>query len=149
VEGLNRSFYFDLTSYLPGDILVKVDRASMAHGLETRVPFLDRDLVEFLLSLPASLKVEAERAKIGLRRACEDLWPPAVKTRAKLGFGSPYDVWLELRDVREMRKRITEQNSRLRCLFPGLPTATHRLRAQQQWALLVLGLWLDTWKVSP
>lgn len=143
-EGLNRGFYFDLTSYLPGDILVKVDRAAMAHGLETRPPFLDRDLVEFALSLPASLKVNGEREKILLRHACEQYWPAEMRARAKQGFGSPCGVWLGLPEVRGVQKRIFAKGSRLRDLLPGLSAGSHRYGPYKTWILLVLGLWLET-----
>jgi asparagine synthase (glutamine-hydrolysing) len=144
VEGLNRAFYFDVTTYLPGDILVKVDRASMAHGLETRAPFLDRDLAEFALSLPASLKVDtAGRTKIVLRRACQQDWPETVRSREKQGFGAPYRRWLGRPDVRALVARTFRLGGPLRDLLPGIsaspPPATY-----ETWTLLTLGLWLDT-----
>lgn len=142
-EGLNRSFYFDLTSYLPGDILVKVDRAAMAHGLETRPPFLDRDLVEFALSLPSRLKVHDERTKIVFRHACERYWPAELHGRGKLGFGSPCDVWLSFSEVKALVRRVFAKGSKLRELFPGLLSEWHTQRSYEVWVLLVLGLWLE------
>jgi asparagine synthase (glutamine-hydrolysing) len=143
VQGLNRAFYFDLSTYLPGDILVKVDRASMAHGLETRAPFLDRDLAEFALSLPACLKVDTGgRTKIVLRQACEQFWPDEVRSREKHGFGAPYRRWLERPDVRALAARTFRAGGPLRALLPGLsasaPAATY-----ETWTLLTLGLWLE------
>ena len=117
VSGLNRAFYFDLTTYLPGDILVKVDRASMAHGLETRAPFLDRDLAEFALSLPACLKVDAGgRTKILLREGCEQFWPEEVRSRGKHGFGAPYKRWLQIPEVRSLVASVFRAGGRLRAL---------------------------------
>ncbi len=86
--GIDRALFFDLECYLPGDILVKVDRAAMAHGLETRAPFLDVELVEFVLGLRQQLRFGNGRLKHLLRTACETLWPPSVRARGKQGFGA-------------------------------------------------------------
>ena len=143
VKGLNRAFYFDLTTYLPGNILVKVDRASMAHGLETRAPFLDRELAEFALSLPASLKVDnTGRTKIILRHACEQYWPKEVRSRKKHGFGAPYRRWLQRPDVGALVARTFRANGPLRALLPGIPKSAPAV-TYETWILLTLGLWLD------
>ncbi len=147
-RGLNEGFYFDLTCYLPGDILTKVDRAAMAHGLETRAPFLDRDLAEFALSLPAALKVEGDRTKIVLREACSRYWPRELHGRAKQGFGAPYDSWLKMPDVQALMRGVMARGSRLRRLLPGLHPARCTQRPAQAWLLLTLGLWLDSKNVS-
>ncbi len=143
LEGLDRAFYFDLTVYLPGDILVKVDRASMAHGLETRAPFLDRDLMEFALSIPHDLKVRGGESKVVLREACARYWPSALRTRGKLGFGAPYGHWLRRADVKEHVKRVFANGSALRRLLPGIPAAAARGHDFRTWTLLTLGLWLE------
>jgi asparagine synthase (glutamine-hydrolysing) len=142
VTGLNRAFHFDLTTYLPGDILVKVDRASMAHGLEVRVPFLDRDLAEFALSLPPSFKADTTRTKILLRHACEPYWPEAVRRRGKHGFGAPYRRWLRRPDVRELTGHVFRASGPLRDLLPGTPRSPSP-DSYATWILLTLGLWLD------
>ena len=143
VTGLNRAFYYDLTTYLAGDILVKVDRTSMAHGLETRAPLLDRDLAEFALSLPASLKADSRgRTKIVLRRACEQFWPDEVRARGKHGFGAPYRRWLQLPEVQSLAARVFREGGPLRGLLPGIPTSPPRT-TYATWMLLTLGLWLE------
>lgn len=143
VEGLNRAFHFDLTSYLPGNILVKVDRASMAHGLECRAPLLDRDLVEFALSLPASLKVSADDNKIVFKQAASPLWPDVVRNRSKHGFGAPYLTWLGQPAMRALLSNVIRPGSRLRALLPGLDRARLQRPSYKAWMLLVLGLWLE------
>ena len=142
-RGLNRAFYFDLTCYLPGDILVKVGRAAMAHGLETRAPFLDRDLVEFILGVPGVLKVENDQTKILLRGAFANAWPPAICHRGKQGFGSPIARWRQRPDVQELAAEVFASRGRLRQLLPGLKRSTCGRNPYGWWILLVLGLWLE------
>jgi asparagine synthase (glutamine-hydrolysing) len=143
VRGINEAFHYDLTSYLPGDILVKVDRASMAHGLECRAPFLDRDLAEFALRLPASLKIDGEANKIVLREAAAPLWPAGIRTRGKQGFGAPHAAWLTVPGVRDLVAEVSRRGSRLRTLLPGLRDASLAAPTYKSWLLLALGLWLE------
>jgi len=142
--GRGGAFHFDLTCYLPGDILVKVDRAAMAHGLETRVPFLDRDVVEFMLAVPTVLKVDDGRTKILLRRAFESAWPPEIRRRGKQGFGSPMERWRQRADVRTLAADVFASRSRLRRLLPGLKDPDRCGNPYGWWILLTLGLWLET-----
>ena len=90
----------DVNTYLPDDLLVKVDIATMAHGLEARSPFLDHEVMEFCASLPAHMKLRGSNKKYLLKKAVSDLLPPEILHRPKMGFGVPIDHWLrnELRD---------------------------------------------------
>ncbi len=91
----------DVQSYLPDDLLVKVDIATMAHGLEGRSPFLDHEVMEFAASLPSTLKLRGRTKKYVLKRAVAPLLPPEVIDRPKMGFGVPIDSWFrrELKDL--------------------------------------------------
>ena len=85
--------YTDLKTYLPDDILVKVDRMSMAHSLEVRAPFLDYRIIEFAASLPSQYKIRGSRQKIILKNAFARLLPKAILNRPKHGFTVPLDNW--------------------------------------------------------
>jgi len=91
---LDRSLFVDYQTWLADDILVKADRASMAHGLEVRSPFLDHRLVEFCCGLPAWQKRRGREGKVLLRRVARGLVPQAVLDRAKQGFNAPVSHWL-------------------------------------------------------
>jgi asparagine synthase (glutamine-hydrolysing) len=142
IRGLDRATDFDVRCYLPGDILVKVDRAAMAHGLESRAPFLDLDLVEFTLRLPSQLRFKDPQLKGLLRRSCAELWPEALRKRSKQGFGAPIRHWLRRPDVRAKLERVCAPRHPLAALLPGVCGMSHR-DPQLSWTVLCLGLWLE------
>ena len=98
---LDKTLFVDVMSYLPDDLLVKVDIASMANSLEARSPFLDHRLMEFAASLPPELKLNGLQSKYLLKQAFSPLLPREILTRGKMGFGVPLDRWLrsELKDL--------------------------------------------------
>ena len=85
--------YIDLKTYLVGDINTKVDRASMAHSLEVREPLMDHELVEWLATLPSSLKIRGQEGKYLLKKAMEPLLPADILYRPKMGFAVPLARW--------------------------------------------------------
>jgi asparagine synthase (glutamine-hydrolysing) len=131
---LNASLYFELKTFLHG-LLVVEDKLSMAHSLETRVPFLDNDLVEFALRLPASLKVpalgvalsvdenlagkrqlfEAERnqGKVVLRQAMQRVLPPAAAHRRKQGFSAPDASWFRGESIEYLDRLLRDPKARI------------------------------------
>ena len=114
---VSRMMRVDFGTYLPDDILTKVDRMSMAHSIESRVPLLDHPLVEFALRLPLALKLRGGERKYLLKRAARRLLPDAVLQRRKQGFGVPLSVWFrgDERQGRAAQPRATP--SRLRDAF--------------------------------
>ncbi len=90
---LDKVQYADIKTYLPGDILTKVDRASMAHSLEVRVPLLDHHFVEWAGTLPAAAKLRKREGKYILKKAMEPHVDPAVMYREKMGFAVPLESW--------------------------------------------------------
>lgn len=144
----------DLVTYLPCDLMTKVDIASMAHSLECRAPFLDYRVVEFAASLPVSLKYRRGQGKRILRRAFRDLLPPEIWTRPKMGFGVPLEHWFrtDLRALTEDTLLAADARS-LEFFRPDVLRRTFdaHLSGQQNnsyklWALLMLELWLREWR---
>ncbi|MFT4582917.1 MAG: asparagine synthase (glutamine-hydrolyzing) [Gammaproteobacteria bacterium] len=90
---LSQIQYLDIKTYLPGDILTKVDRASMAHSLEVRVPLLDHLLVDWLGGIPPEMKLNGSEGKYLLKRAMEPLLPKSILYRPKMGFSVPLAQW--------------------------------------------------------
>jgi asparagine synthase (glutamine-hydrolysing) len=141
----------DLTTYLPDDILVKVDRASMAVSLEVRTPYLDPRLVEWAVSLPASFKVRDGVAKWLLRRVLHRHVPPALVERPKMGFGVPMGAWLrgplrgwaeELLDPCRLRREGYLSPERVRKeWFDHISGKSDRHSAL--WAVLMFQAWLE------
>src|SRR6185436_9971639 len=97
----SRMMRFDTETYLPGDILTKVDRMSMAHSIESRVPLLDNEVLQFALTLPPHFKIKDGRRKHILKEVAAQLLPREWLDRRKQGFGVPLDQWLrgDLRDM--------------------------------------------------
>lgn len=93
----------DISNYMAGDILVKIDRASMANSLELRSPFLDMDVANFCISLPTSFKVGKGKDKLLLRKAFESQWPESIRRRSKSGFSPSVQRWLNLPKVKVLQ----------------------------------------------
>lgn len=146
---LTRLTLVDLQSYLPGDILTKVDRMSMAVSLEARVPLLDHPLVEFAVSLPSALKVRDGTGKWIFRRAIEGLVPDAVFRRPKQGFAVPLAAWFR-GDLRYRLDALGDGAAPVRAYVDDAAVA--RLRGEHLsgrrdhsgalWRVLTLDLWL-------
>lgn len=146
---LDSLLYVDINSYLPEDLLVKMDIATMANSLEARVPFLDHKFMEFVASIPSHLKRKGSKTKFILKAAFKDFLPESIFTRKKMGFGVPVSRWFrnELKDYvyeilldprtlkrgyfkRESIERLLNDHSHLRY--------DH---SSKIWALLFLEMW--------
>ncbi len=146
---LDKTLYVDMRTYLPDDLLVKVDIATMANSLEARSPFLDHKLMEFAASIPSHLKLKGLTGKYILKKSLRGLLPPPIRRRSKMGFGVPISHWFrnELKDYlsevllsETSLKRGYFQEGYIRQLLnehcQGSCDHGHRL-----WALLNLELW--------
>jgi asparagine synthase (glutamine-hydrolysing) len=148
-SSLDHLLYLDSKTYLPGDILVKVDRMSMANSLEARSPLLDHQLIEFAQRIPASLRLRGTETKYILKRAAAGLVPDEIINRPKQGFDVPIRRWFN----RELRERLDDTLNDRRARERG--DLDHRAvmailnehrrgvrdHARELWSLLVLELW--------
>jgi asparagine synthase (glutamine-hydrolysing) len=146
---LDRQLYLDSKTYLPGDILVKVDRMSMANSLETRAPLLDHRLIEFAQTIPASLKLRGTETKYILKRAAEGLIPAEIINRPKQGFDVPIRRWFN-HELREMlddtlndRRARERGDINHRTVLAILDEHRRGMRdhSRRLWSLLALELW--------
>jgi asparagine synthase (glutamine-hydrolysing) len=145
--------YLDIHSYLPEDILTKVDRTSMAVSLEARVPLLDHVLMEYVATMPAGLKFRDGIGKVILKRAMAADLPPGILGRRKMGFGLPIASWFRREMTDYVRDVLDGRRTRQRGLVDPGAVATlleehqagGRDRSSQIWALLALEEWARRW----
>jgi asparagine synthase (glutamine-hydrolysing) len=147
----HRMMLLDLLGYLPDDILVKVDRASMGVSLEARAPLLDHRVAEFAWRLPLSQKIRGREGKWLLRRVLERHVPRALFERTKRGFGIPIDAWLRGPLRGWAQDLLSEERLRREGFFEPAPVQ-HALRQHlegthnrqfQLWAVLMFQAWRD------
>jgi asparagine synthase (glutamine-hydrolysing) len=149
LDPVSRFQHLDTIQYLPGDILTKVDRMSMANSLEVRSPLLDYTLVEFMATLPSSLKLQNGVSKYIFRKLCGRILPPSVLTKRKQGFAIPKDHWFK----NELRSSAEEILLSSRTLSRGYfrkeilkRMLKHHATGQRDystwiWCLIVLEMW--------
>ncbi|AFL69152.1 asparagine synthase (glutamine-hydrolyzing) [Sulfurospirillum barnesii] len=142
---------YDAISYLPDDILVKVDRAAMAVSLETRVPFLNHNVVEFAWSLPFGMKFHQGEGKYILKELLYDYVPKKLIDRPKMGFGIPLEHWLR-NELKEWAEELLDERRLREEGFFNVPLVRKRwhehLTCKQNWAyhlwdILMFQAWLD------
>ncbi len=147
-DSLTQMLYTDIKTWLPDDLLTKVDRMSMAASLEARVPYLDVRLVEFALGLPPSMKLRGGKGKFILKQAAQRYLPYDIVHRPKQGFAVPLGPWFrkELKDL--VIDTLSEVNLRKRGLFD--PVAANRILVEhmsgrQDHHLLLFGMLMIEW----
>ena len=146
---MNKLLYLDSKIYLPDDCLTKVDRMSMLHSLEVRVPFLDHKLIELVSSIPFSMKLKGRTTKYLLKKAMKDLLPAGILKQRKQGFQVPLGRWFQGELSFFARKLLLEDKARSRRFF-RTPYVEWLLEEHQEgrqrfgnqlYALVVFELW--------
>jgi asparagine synthase (glutamine-hydrolysing) len=150
-DPVSRLIYRDMVGYLPGDILVKLDRATMAASLEGRCPFLDHRVIDFVWRLPTAAKIHAGQGKWLLRRVLRRYIPEALFERPKQGFNVPIGAWLtgplrdwaqDLLDGTRIRSAGFFDSERVEACWQE-HLSGRRDRASELWAVLMVQAWLD------
>ncbi len=147
---IDRTLYTDLHHYLPGALLPKVDRMTMAHALEARSPFLDHEVMEIAARLPARWKVRGQKTKWILRHLFRDLLPPNIEARGKSGFSVPLGPWFQGELYQPARELLCAADSRVQAYLRR--EAIERLLLENKsgrhnhgkriWTLLCLEVWM-------
>ncbi len=151
--GLTAYQLLDFETYLSGDLLTKVDRCAMAHGVESRAPFLQHELIEFALALPDRAKLRGGSGKWALKRAASRLLPRRLLRRRKQGFSPPFSAWARGPLERQVRARL--EPGRVERAGVLDPHAVTRLldnhvqgraeRGRTLWTVLSLQMWAESW----
>lgn len=146
-DPLSRIQYVDIKTYLPDDILVKVDRASMANSLEVRAPLLDHKFMELIATIPSSMKLRGTIGKYILKKSLHGLLPDEVLYRPKMGFGVPIAEWLR-KDLKDMADNLlfsSQDDGVLNRTTVRRVWNEHqsglRNRSTELWTLLMFRLW--------
>ena len=154
LNATERMMYLDMVTYLPEDILTKLDRASMAVSLEARTPFLDYRLVELTWQLPLDFKIHRRVTKRILRSILGRYVPPELFERPKRGFSLPLDQWLrgplrpwveELLDAAELRREGVLNPGPIRRAWTE-HLEGKRNRATELWGILMFQAWQHKWR---
>lgn len=159
VDSISKINLFDLTTYLPGQLLSKVDRMGMMHGLEVRSPFLDYQMAEFVYNLPTEFKMNKKENKIILKDILSEIMPKEFVYRRKQGFGAPVKEWLRTSNMENLIKKELGENAHIYKFFDKkavikiinkfykkkvLFNKTDESGYYKIWILLCLELWLQT-----
>ncbi len=158
VEGLDevtRMQYIDLHTWMPGDILVKADKMTMANSLELRVPYLDHVLFQFAAALPRKYKVTGGTTKKALREAFKHLLPPEVLNRPKKGFPVPTREWIKRKDFRRLFRELLAGdggewfNSGAVQKLLAAHVDGKKENSRKLWTVFIFLLWKDAFKRRP
>lgn len=151
-EHLDQLLYLDSKTYLPGDIMTKVDRMSMAVSLEARAPLLDHKLIDFVTRIPSSMKLKGLETKHIFKRAVRDFVPAEILDRPKQGFGLPIEQWINNQLRERIRDTLTEPRTRQRGYINPSYVNTlldehergRRDQSMPLWVLFMFELWNRT-----
>jgi asparagine synthase (glutamine-hydrolysing) len=149
---VQRLLYSDTKILLPNTYLEKVDKSTMANSIEVRVPFLDNDLTEFALSLPAHYKVRKGQKKYLLRQSLRGVVPDQILDGPKKGFGVPYEKWLatDLYELAQDSLRNSTVKEIIDTRFMGRLLEEHKKNMGRNgfllWKVMILALWINKYE---
>lgn len=152
IDNISNMQKIDFTTYLPDDILTKVDRASMANSLEVRVPFLNHSVINFMSNLPLDFKIKKNKSKIMLRDILSDYLPKDIINRPKKGFAIPLQKWTRTTFKEEILDTLSEQNLKNKGIFNSkiildkinnFYSEKNNNLHNEIWTIFVLTNWLD------
>ncbi len=140
---------WDLKYQLPSQFNMKIDKMTMAASLEARIPFLDKEIVNWASSIPSNIKLKGNIDKYILRLAMKDILPPEIVKRKKTGFGTPINLWLKTgfnEASEDILERLEKRNYLLRPKFvKKIRKNRHKWRFQNTaWNLLMFEIWYET-----
>ena len=148
---INRMLYFDLATRIPSDLLIRTDRVTMAASVECRVPFLDHELVEAMIGLPAQLKITNGTGKYLLKQLACRFIPQEMVYRPKMGFSTPLASWFR-NELKPLLENIFLREQRIQALnysaIESMLREHWRGRERHEgriWNLLALELWYRRW----
>jgi asparagine synthase (glutamine-hydrolysing) len=149
VSALRRILYFDQTSWLPDNLLERGDRMTMAASIEARMPFMDRELADFVSRLPDRWRIHGRVRKYVLRKAMEEILPPEILNRPKVGFRVPVDKWFQGHMRNYLYDHLMGSDCRTRDLYRAEALRRivtehvegHRNHEKILWAMLNLEIW--------
>lgn len=153
LDDVDKINLFDLSFYLPGKLLSKVDRTAMMNSLETRCPFLDRELAEFTYNLPRDFKINRGNGKIILKDILSDIMPHDFVHRKKQGFGAPVGIWLQSAEMKDLvMQTLGDKNpmyaflhaKEVRRVVDSFYSGRNPHAYYKVWSLLCLGLWFES-----
>lgn len=145
VNTVDAAMRMDLQDYMPGDIMVKTDRAAMANSLELRAPFLDVDFAEFCISLPENFKISNTNDKIIMRECFGHLWPKEISNRHKQGFGAPVNEWLMQKEMKKLKfDFFMNKDAKIYNWLDFQEASAYATKNNYQtWILLTLSIWME------
>ena len=155
-DPMSKALYTDLKTYLSGDILVKVDRMSMANSLECRAPLLDYRIVEFAASLPMNIKRQNGTSKYIFKKSLDRLLPDSILHRRKMGFESPKAQWMRSTLRLTFERAVFNNNAAGQDLFEQEPLkamwkqhqAGSNTYVSELWSIFMFELWWQQYMVS-
>lgn len=150
---IDKALFVDINSYIPGDLMVKVDIATMAHSLESRSPFLDHEFMELMAKMPSNLKIKGFNKKYILKESLRSMLPSEILDRPKMGFGAPLEQWFRgdlknlvidnLLSKKSLDRGLFNEEAVKKLVYDHIDKKANN--CYKLWQLLFLEQWFRVW----